>query len=248
MTHNQLTLSGITPADEDDFFGIWAYAPETDLSFAANAQSESSAPVWQIGLPANRESAETLLSAQQDALQRSLLNLNLVEQRLDSMESDLSFSAAAGPEAELQAAMHDVTYGLSFSAGADEMQERQGITGRWRDFVAQVDQLLDQYASVETRVDEQIIGRTAVGWTGDFETTLTAAANPKSAELHKQAVQLALASRTAMLRLLIVISTGAAKLALRLAVPGAQILLLPAVYKFVRDVLKELRPLRTAIQ
>ena len=60
-------------------------------------------------------------------------------------------------------------------------------------------------------------------------------------QLHLQAVHLALGSRIALLRLLIVVGTGAAKLALRLVVPGAQLLVLPAVWKFVRDVLRELR-------
>ena len=59
--------------------------------------------------------------------------------------------------------------------------------------------------------------------------------------LHHKAVQLALGSRIALVRLLIVVSTGAAKLALRLTVPGAQLLVLPAAWRFVRDVLKELQ-------
>jgi hypothetical protein len=59
--------------------------------------------------------------------------------------------------------------------------------------------------------------------------------------LHHEAVQLALGSRLALVRLLIVVGTGAATLALRLTVPGAQLLVLPAVWKFVRDVMQELR-------
>ena len=247
MAEYQLALSNAALADEDDFFGIWVSAPETGLSFAANAPGEPSPPVWQIALPAQPAAARALLSAQQEALQRSLVNLHMAEQRLNKLDSDLSFSAEAGPEAELQAVMRAIPFGTSFSVDDAQAQDQKSIAARWRAFVAQVDQMLSQYARVETKVDELLIGHTAVGWTGDFETTLTAAANPTAAKLHRQAVQLALASRTAMLRLLIVISTGAAKLALRLAMPGAQILLLPAIYKFVRDVLKELRPLRAAI-
>jgi hypothetical protein len=59
--------------------------------------------------------------------------------------------------------------------------------------------------------------------------------------LHHQSVHLALGSRLALIRLLTIVGAGATKLALRLTIPGAQLLVLPAAWKFVRDVLEELR-------
>jgi hypothetical protein len=56
-----------------------------------------------------------------------------------------------------------------------------------------------------------------------------------------QSVHLALRSRLALVRIVSVVATGAAGLAVKAAVPGGQLLLLPAVWKFVRDVLAELR-------
>jgi hypothetical protein len=60
-------------------------------------------------------------------------------------------------------------------------------------------------------------------------------------QLHHRAVHLALASRVALMRMVTVVGTGAAGLALRLTVPGAQLLVLPAAWRFVQDVLREWR-------
>ena len=58
---------------------------------------------------------------------------------------------------------------------------------------------------------------------------------------HLQSVHLALSSRIALIRIVSVVATGAAGLAIKAAVPGGQLLLLPAVWRFVRDALEELR-------
>jgi len=57
-------------------------------------------------------------------------------------------------------------------------------------------------------------------------------------------VQLALTRRALLIRMVGVIVTGAAKIALRLAVPGAQLLVLPAIWQFIRDVMAEYRRAR----
>jgi hypothetical protein len=58
---------------------------------------------------------------------------------------------------------------------------------------------------------------------------------------HRQSVHLALGARIALIRIVSVVATGAAGLAVKAAIPGGQVLLLPAIWKFVRDVLAELR-------
>jgi hypothetical protein len=54
-------------------------------------------------------------------------------------------------------------------------------------------------------------------------------------------VQLALARRALLIRMVGVIGTGAAKIILRLATPGTQLLVLPAIWQFIRDVMAEYR-------
>jgi hypothetical protein len=64
--------------------------------------------------------------------------------------------------------------------------------------------------------------------------------------LHLDAVKLAIASRLSLVQLVIVVATGALELALKASVPGGQVLLLPAVYRYVKDVLAELEGLRVS--
>ncbi len=60
--------------------------------------------------------------------------------------------------------------------------------------------------------------------------------------LHSQTVDLVLAKISARLRLVVVVSTEASKLALKLTGPlGTQLLVIPAVWHFVREVLETLR-------
>ena len=101
--------------------------------------------------------------------------------------------------------------------------------------------MVSHYARVETALAGASIGRTTVDWTGDFVTTWEPVASGAAMRTHLQSVNLALGSRIALLRIVSVVATGAVGLAVKAAIPGGQVLLLPAVWRFVRDVLKELR-------
>jgi hypothetical protein len=100
--------------------------------------------------------------------------------------------------------------------------------------------MVSHYARVETEIAGARAGHTAIGWTGDFQTIWAPGVTPPSMQLHHQSVHLALASRIALLRMVAIVATGAAGLALRLSIPGGQLLALPAACKFVRDVVTEL--------
>ncbi len=119
-------------------------------------------------------------------------------------------------------------------------EDRQTMA-QWRAFMEQVRRTVGNYAHVETEIGALRVGATAVGWTGDFTTTWAMDVAPVAMRVHTQSVHLALASRIALLRIVSVVTTGAAGLALKAAVPGGQVLLLPATWRFVRDVLAELR-------
>jgi len=62
--------------------------------------------------------------------------------------------------------------------------------------------------------------------------------------LHYHSVHLALASRLAMLHMISIVGTGAIGVAAKFAIPGGQLLALPAAWKFVQDVLKEWKNLK----
>jgi hypothetical protein len=86
-------------------------------------------------------------------------------------------------------------------------------------------------------------GLTVIDWKGDHRTIWADGCASDQMETHLAAVRLAMASRQTLLRLFVIVVTGALGLALKAHIPGGQILLLPAVYQFVRDVLQELEHL-----
>jgi hypothetical protein len=51
----------------------------------------------------------------------------------------------------------------------------------------------------------------------------------------------------ALIRMVTIVATGAAGLALTLSIPGGQLMALPAVWKFVRDVLKEMSNIKSQV-
>jgi len=237
----------------------------------AQAPAEPEAPTWRVSLPESPEAAQAVLQRQSRAMELAQRDLQRVERQLTAFdpqkeEAGVSFSAAdelSAPKSELLRSIaryqpapetEVVAYGL-FSwrkerekAEADEAEveaalapEDRQTMAQWYAFMEQVRRTVGNYAHVETEMGEVMVGSTAVGWTGDFTTTWAMDVAPVAMRVHTQSVHLALASRIALLRIVSVVTTGAAGLALKAAVPGGQVLLLPASWRFVRDVLAELR-------
>ena len=141
----------------------------------------------------------------------------------------------------LDAFQSPVSYGLFRRKDKEKEDEDQESHQQWLAFVERVQQTVAHYARIETALAGRDVGQTAVGWTGDFTTTWQPNVTLEMMRTHRQSVHLALDSRIALIRIVSVVATGAAGLAVKAAIPGGQVLLLPAVWKFVRDVLAELR-------
>ena len=237
----------------------------------AKAPAEPEAPTWRVSLPDSPEAAQAILQRQSRAMQLAQRDLQRVDRQLTAFdpqkeEAGVSFSAAdelSAPKSDLLQSIaryqpapetEVVAYGL-FSwrkdrKKAEEKKPRSRATlapedrqtmAQWRAFMEQVRRTVGNYAHVETEIGALRVGATAVSWTGDFTTTWAMDVAPVAMRVHTQSVHLALASRIALLRIVSVVTTGAAGLALKAAVPGGQVLLLPATWRFVRDVLAELR-------
>jgi hypothetical protein len=126
--------------------------------------------------------------------------------------------------------------------------ELGGLVERGQDLLRRLRRLLTHLAWVETERSGTIIGITQVDWHGDFETTWGPDLTDESMALHLKAVRLALASRLALLRLMAVVVGGALALVARASVPGGQILLIPVVYGYVRDILEAWERIRDAVE
>jgi hypothetical protein len=239
VAQHRFALAGVTLPGMGDLFGVWEVSPGDAVAFGASAE-----PTWRVQLPGSPDEARLLLAQKGQMLRRGESDLAEAERRLGRVAAvvgGLSYGVEGEPEAELLRAVQALDAPLSFGPDWREGAERRDVFQRWRAFLSQVQAVISHYAHVETEMAGALVARTTVGWTGDFETRWGPGATVPAMALHREAVHLALGSRIALVRLLVVVGTGAAKLALRLTVPGAQLLVLPAAWTFVRDVLRELR-------
>ncbi len=246
MNDSIFTLSGVTLPQQADPLGLWAIAPLAAHSFAAG-DGVPQEPTWRVVLPPDPDAAMTALAAQAERLACECRALARAQTTLAELGAAGQPSFAVGaPLAAPQAALWEQVeelrapqaYGL-LDWRKDE--ERQTLSRRWSDFLEQLRRLVTNYARIETASSAQEIGLTRVSWTGDFTTTWLAGATISTRRQHVSAVQLALESRLTLLRLVAVVAGGAAGLAAKAAVPGGELLLLPAIWRFVKEVLQELR-------
>ena len=120
------------------------------------------------------------------------------------------------------------------------------LPGEWKEASQRIAAILEQvvrfvacYAFVETRVEEQLLGRTAVSWMGDVNTVWMGGLTSEEVLLHQRALALAIGSRDALLQTVLMAAQLAVKLSVLLSTPGGVLLALPAVWRFIHQVLAE---------
>jgi hypothetical protein len=241
-------------------FGVWETS-ETDpeaLSFSAGGPDGTDAQTWLATLPPDLDQARAHLDAGASQLALAERALASVPERLNEFAAELqqrgaSFSfgttpeAVSQPEAELMDLLAEIEGGgepLSFSFFGGE--EEGG--GKWRralqqflDFVERLKKSFTSYAHVETRLGERLVARTAVGWMGDFNTAWGTELPQSEAALHRRTLSLALRTRDALVRTMIIVTQAAVKISVLLSTPITAPLALPAAYKYVQAVLAQLK-------
>jgi hypothetical protein len=108
-------------------------------------------------------------------------------------------------------------------------------------------QLLDRVADlargrsqIETRVEGALVAQSITSLTGDTELWIAPRLSLTGARLHARSVAIAVRTRHAWARILTLTVRGAGRLTL-LGLPGGAVSAVPLVWRFVRDVLRELR-------
>ena len=247
------TLAATVP----EVAGLWTTTPLTSteaVSFAAGAEASSEmpadTPVWRANLPANLNVATAQLAAGEASLTASQQAIQEIPHRLDTLiqisSSGQAFDisskgqAFSQPETELLVFM-DAIQGGTVSFGLGDM-----LPGGWQPAIDRFQTVADRmlqsivhYAWVETCVQEQCLARTAVGWTGDMNTIWQHRLKTEQGALHQQTLRLALQSRNTVVRTFILAVQGAAKISMLLLNPGSAVLMLPAIWKFVNQILAE---------
>jgi hypothetical protein len=230
----------------DDPFGLFEPAGGS-VSFAVG----DAAPVERVFLPAQPDAARAELAIARQTLQRGDAQLNYTRRRLarlgeryqpgQSRVASFAVTDIPGPELGLLHTLEAVEI-----AAPDELaqlhRDQESDLNKWKAMVQEVQDKLAHPVQVKTQLGAVLVGYTWVDWSGDFTTIFETGAASADRALHHQAVDLVLAKLIARLRMVTVITTGAAQLVLKLSgPPGTQVLVIPAALKYVRDVFEVLR-------
>jgi hypothetical protein len=249
MDTGALMLSGVDLPGSRDPLGLWTLEPPEATTFAAQERGEPSL-VWRIRLPDSDREADRMLEAGLRMVSEKQAALRTLEAAFPRMTPTDGWRPE---EASADAALWKGIVLVQTTMSAFPIAQAQGaalggLVERGQDLLRRFRRLLTHLAWVETERSGSIIGITQVDWHGDFETTWGPDLTDESMALHLKAVRLALASRLALLRLMAVVVGGALALVARASVPGGQILLIPVVYGYVRDILEAWERIRDAVE
>ena len=235
-------------------------APEVAASFDMETAGATEEPlVWTLDVPADPATARAELARMEITLMSYDVALAAASQRLDMLAASGyhdgidSFSASEAavelpmPESNLldllaQVDGQHVVAAVDF-AGEGRLQWDE-VAEAFEQFFERIRRFVSHFALIETKVDGQLMTRTAVNWLGNFQTTCSSA-KESDLTLHERALRLALETRRVYLRIFTVTVTSAVKIGALLATPGATILALPAVWRFIEQVRSELGRLPT---
>jgi len=245
-------------------FQHWQTAPAQtgdEISFDTATAPGEPASLWSLELPDNPEEAETALAQAEAQLQATQALLNEAPDRLEAFISRLQSGTDAHFSVESfavegvpgQPAEADLLPWIEYFEPGQISFDGQGITqGQAREAFDQLRQMVDgllgqilYLAQVETRLGGDLLARSLVNWKGDLDTTWGEATSPEEHDLHQRSLALALASRIAMLRVIMTTTQGAAKIAALITAPGGALLALPAAWKYVSKILSEVEKYQT---
>ncbi|MEH2080096.1 MAG: hypothetical protein V7K89_08795 [Nostoc sp.] len=238
--------------------GLWTTRPadmaiNTEIAFALNSETVVNAPVWRANFPTDLNKASLYLTHSEEILIRSQQALSTASDRVDRLmdaiasESTLAFSLSAlvtelaPPERTLLQALQTIQQPLPTSFGIQEAigGYSQQVFEQCQSFVERLLRVIAHYAWVETQVAGQTLARTAVSWLGDVDNIWQTGLNATQVSLHQRTLTLALASRDALLQTFSAVVQATLKVSVLLSVPGGVILLLPAVWKFIDQVMTQ---------
>jgi hypothetical protein len=237
--------------------GPWAtrQPPALGHSFGLPlTETPAAAHVWRVNLPADPAAAHAALAAAEADLAHHEAAIAKAPDRIRALaasEGVASFSLREGlpaPErqllvlvGELRGVARPTFEASAFSIAAPKELTWAEAEARFRAFMAQIHDAVSNFAVVETLVEGTLVARTSVSWTGDLRSLLHTTLPARHAELHRRTLGLALRSRAALLKTFGSVVRGAALVAVMASSPAGAITALPAAWKFVDQLLDDLR-------
>jgi hypothetical protein len=242
-----------------DVFGVWTTAPlpaGSALAFAASAEPDAELPaetsVWRANFPADArlaaiylQNAEAQVKASRQGIQTAPQRIEtFVQKQTDSASFDIISSANLLTESEsglaaMLQALQSGDVSVSFGWGVQLSGAWQGAAERFKTFMDLVLKSFLYYTWVETCCEQQCLARTGVSWTGDIATVWRQGLTTRQIQLHQRHVVLALTSRAEFVHTFVTVVQCAVRLAMLFNMPGKVLQLLPAVWKFINQILAD---------
>ena len=227
--------------DAPDVLGLWQ-----------TTAAHGSAIVWDVDVAADPVQARALLQASNARVLTALEAIPATEDRLqqflrESRDPASSFATPAPvrgePEHRLAALLAPEAPAQAFVL--DDLRRDLALVLRQaRDFSDQVRRTLGQPALVRSSARGRALGHTRVTWSGDARTFWPRGLTRSDAQIHEQAVRLALATVQAWLRIAALVGAGAVQLSLLLPTGIGALRALPAMWAFITAILEEYQQLR----
>jgi hypothetical protein len=246
--------------------GPWQPAPPAPVSFAAGATpAQDDHPTWRVNLPGDEQEAQRALLEAELQVAAAEAALDQVPARLEAVSSaqargpGVSFDAASfsvepgSPEADMLVLLghvQAVEEGQAVSFGVGDVAARAWEEARTQfdAFVQQLQREVLNFAWVETNVQARILARTSVGWSGDNNTIWLQQLDQAERDMHRRALQVAVKSRALRIRMFATVTGGAAKLSFLLATPAGAVMALPAAWRYVTEILEQVKTYQTLSQ
>lgn len=239
-------------------FSFWDFSetiPESAVAFGASAPEDSPSATWHLDLPLDQQAASQVLEAYSYQAQASVQIIEDLPERIDNLVTRVQAANASGvsfstieqsdlplEEADLLDSLFEIDrMETQVSFGLEEKlpKDWQAPYQQFQSTAARVLRSISHLAWVETSQAGRLIGRTSVGWAGDMETMYAIALLPQQLDLHRHSLEIALVARHALIRAFTATVATASRLSLLLATPGGALLSLPAVWKYVNQMLSE---------
>ena len=230
--------------------GLWAVEPPPadEVVFDVPSTPVARPSIWRVSLPATPGAATASLAQAEIDLEAAEYALDEALTRLDRFASgtridvDFGVGGSQRPKARLSAVLESplVPGDVTFDVGEQPPGTWQEAGQQFLGYLQRLSRLAANYAWVETYGGERRIAWTVVGWTGALDTWWPADSRPEDAELHRRALNLALRSWATMMRMLVLAARGAVILSRAVATPLGPVLVVPAAWSFIQDVLVEL--------
>jgi hypothetical protein len=249
----EISPHGFRAQGQPDLLGLWSevMTPSQVESpvVASFGPAQDPLPVWRVEVGAQPRTAFRWLEVSQSRLSASQEEMAFMVPRVGralEQSNEVVFDAL-GPEAELLAWV-DAAGGsraMSFSKGSAPDRFLERAAQDLDMFVRRLSPCWRPNAWVETRAGGELLARSILNSAAGI-TSIAAAGADQASAVHRQSVAFVSHSRIVLLQALAAASSGAAVVALRLAMPGGQLLALPAVWRFINRSISDLAAMKAS--